>query len=122
MFSWFGKVNFVPYTKISDFARHLKDGRLMASRCTKCGETSFPPRADCGACLSGEFDLVERSGKAPTDYHAKIDGILATKRAALASADGQLKLQLESDIATLEAEPSSGSTIPGSGGIWNTRS
>ncbi len=27
--SWFGKVNFVPYSKVSDFAVHLKDGRLM---------------------------------------------------------------------------------------------
>ena len=64
MFKWFGLVNFVPYTKIAGFAQHLKDGRLMGSRCTKCGETSFPPRADCNACLGGEFELVERSGKA----------------------------------------------------------
>jgi len=36
----------------------------MGSRCAKCGETSFPPRADCGACLGGEFEFVERTGKA----------------------------------------------------------
>ena len=42
MFKWFGKVNYTPYTKVSDFAQHLKDGRLMASRCTSCGTTSFP--------------------------------------------------------------------------------
>jgi len=64
MFQWFGKVSFVPYTKVSEFARHLKDGRLMGSRCKECGDTSFPPRADCGACMSGEFELVERDGKA----------------------------------------------------------
>ena len=64
MFQWFGKVSFVPYTKVSEFARHLKDGRLTGSRCKKCGDTSFPPRADCGACMSGEFELVERNGKA----------------------------------------------------------
>jgi uncharacterized OB-fold protein len=63
MFGWFGKVSFVPYTKISDFAAYLKDGRLMGSRCKACGATSFPPRADCLECLSPEFELVERSGK-----------------------------------------------------------
>ena len=73
MFSWFGKVSFVPYTKISDFARHLKDGRLMASRCAKCGETTFPPRADCPACLAGEFEYQEVSGKATLHTFTKID-------------------------------------------------
>ena len=38
--SWFGKVNFVPYSKVSDFAVHLKDGRLMASVCSECGALS----------------------------------------------------------------------------------
>ena len=63
MFKWFGKVNYSPYTKVSDFAQHLKDGRLMGTRCKDCGATSFPPRADCGSCMSGEFELVEMSGK-----------------------------------------------------------
>ncbi len=63
MFSWFGKVSFVPYTKVSDFAVHLKDGRLMGSACTRCGLLSFPPRADCPECLSGEFEFREYSGR-----------------------------------------------------------
>jgi len=52
VFSWFGKVSYCPHTKVGAFADHLKDGRIMASRCTKCGFTSFPPRADCPSCLS----------------------------------------------------------------------
>ncbi len=63
MFSWFGKVSFVPYTKVSDFAVHLKDGRLMGSKCKGCGYTTFPPRADCPRCLGGEFEFVEYSGR-----------------------------------------------------------
>jgi uncharacterized protein len=63
MFSWFGKVSFVPYTKVSDFAVHLKDGRLMGTRCTGCGYTTFPPRADCPRCLSGEYEFNEISGR-----------------------------------------------------------
>jgi len=72
MFSWFGKVNFVPYTKVAAFAEHLKDGRLMGSVCRKCGEKSFPPRADCAACLSGDFDFMEWSGRGTLHTHTKI--------------------------------------------------
>ncbi len=63
MFSWFGKVSFVPYSKVMAFAVHLKEGRLMGSRCKKCGYKTFPPVADCPQCLSDEFELVEYSGK-----------------------------------------------------------
>jgi len=63
MFSWFGKVSFVAYTKVSDFAVHLKDGRLMGSECKQCGATNFPPRADCADCLSGDFEYCEVSGR-----------------------------------------------------------
>jgi len=62
MFGWFGKVSFVPYTKVSDFAVHLKDGRLMGSVCADCGRFAFPPRADCPDCLSGSFSYREISG------------------------------------------------------------
>lgn len=63
MFSWFGHVSFVPFSKIMDFAAHLKDGRIMGTRCKGCGYTTFPPRADCPQCLSGDFEFNEISGK-----------------------------------------------------------
>jgi uncharacterized OB-fold protein len=72
MFKWFGKVNYTPYTKVADFAGHLKDGRLMASKCNACGATSFPPRADCDACMSGDFTFVEVSGKGSVNTFTKI--------------------------------------------------
>ena len=72
MFKWFGKVNFSPYTKVSDFAQHLKDGHLMGSRCKKCGSFSFPPRADCVKCMSGDFEFAEMSGKAKLHTFTKI--------------------------------------------------
>jgi uncharacterized OB-fold protein len=64
VFRWFGKVNFSPYTKVSGFAEHLRNGRLMGSRCCRCGALSFPPRADCAACLCGEFEFHALSGRA----------------------------------------------------------
>ncbi len=72
MFKWFGKVNYTPYTKVTDFARHLRNGHLMGSRCTRCGATSFPPRADCDACMSGDFEYLELSGKATVNTFTKI--------------------------------------------------
>jgi hypothetical protein len=63
MFGWFGKVSFVPYSKVSDFAVHLKNGFLMGSRCKGCGYATFPPRADCPECLAGEFEFKEYSGR-----------------------------------------------------------
>jgi uncharacterized OB-fold protein len=72
VFKWFGKVNFAPYTKVTDFAKHLKDGRLMGTRCKDCGAFSFPPRADCEACMSGNFEFVELSGKSTLQTFTKI--------------------------------------------------
>ena len=63
MFFWYGHQSFVPYSKVQDFAVHLKDGRIMGSVCRSCGHRSFPPRADCPECLAGEFDFREWSGK-----------------------------------------------------------
>ncbi|UCC48482.1 MAG: Zn-ribbon domain-containing OB-fold protein [Gemmatimonadota bacterium] len=72
MFKWFGKVNYTPYTKVSDFAQYLKDGYFMGSRCKKCGATSFPPRADCEQCMSGDFEFFEVSGRGRVHTFTKI--------------------------------------------------
>ncbi len=72
MFKWFGKVNYTPYTKVSDFARYLKGGRLMGSRCKRCGAVSFPPKADCDTCMGGEFEFSEMSGRGTLVTFTKI--------------------------------------------------
>jgi len=73
VFSWFGKVSFVPYSKVQDFAVHLKDGRLMGSVCRDCGFQTFPPRADCPQCMSGEFAFKEYDGKGTLYTFTRID-------------------------------------------------
>jgi uncharacterized OB-fold protein len=72
MFKWFGKVNYTPYTKVTDFARYLKNGYFMGSCCKQCGARSFPPRADCEACMSEDFEFVEVSGRATVNTFTKI--------------------------------------------------
>lgn len=71
-FYWFGKKSFVPYTKVSRFADELKDGKLTGSRCRKCGNVVFPPRADCGKCMSDDFELMEYSGDAILHTYTQI--------------------------------------------------
>jgi uncharacterized OB-fold protein len=73
VFSWFGKVSYCPHTKVSRFADLLKTGRIAASRCAACGLVSFPPRADCPKCLSGEFGWVEVSGRGKILTWTRID-------------------------------------------------
>lgn len=72
MFKWFGKINFTPYTKVSEFANFLKDGKLMGSKCNICGEISFPPRADCLNCMSDDFGWMEYTGKGTLQTFTRI--------------------------------------------------
>ncbi len=73
MFKWFGKVNFSPFTKVTDFAQHLKDGRLMGSRCKACGHVAFPPKADCPQCMSPDFEFSEYGGRGTLHTWTRID-------------------------------------------------
>ncbi len=73
MFGWFGKVSFVPYSKVQDFALHLKDGRLMGSRCKECGYQTFPPRADCPKCLSADYEFHEYGGEGTLYTYTQLD-------------------------------------------------
>jgi uncharacterized OB-fold protein len=62
-FKYFGKINFTPYTKVDKFTDYLQKGKLMGTKCKKCGELYFPPRADCLKCMNDTFEWVEYSGK-----------------------------------------------------------
>ena len=75
MFSWFGRVSFVPYSKVQDFAQHLRNGYLMGTRCKACGYQTFPPRADCPKCLSGDFEFTEYSGKGKVYTYSTISAL-----------------------------------------------
>ena len=44
----------------------------MASRCSECSFYSFPPRADCPECLSGEFAYEEISGRGTIHTYSTI--------------------------------------------------
>jgi uncharacterized OB-fold protein len=64
-FKHFGTVGFTATSKVNDFIDHLASGRVSGTRCKACGQTFFPPRADCCQCLSSDMDWfdVEGSGR-----------------------------------------------------------
>ncbi len=61
-FGKFGTVSFTKTTRVNDFIDHLENGKVMATRCSQCGEVFFPPRADCCRCLSSAMQWQEVSG------------------------------------------------------------
>lgn len=61
-FAKFGTVSFTSTSKVNDFADSLEKGKIMGTRCLKCGRSYFPPRADCSECLSSTIDWFEITG------------------------------------------------------------
>ena len=51
-----------PFT-IEQFYKFLKQRKLMAGKCLKCGKIHLPPRPLCDNCFSQEFKWVTVSGK-----------------------------------------------------------
>lgn len=62
-FAQFGTVSFAGVTQINDFIGYLEEGKLMGTRCKKCGKQYFPPRAQCFNSLSDEMEWFEVTGK-----------------------------------------------------------
>jgi uncharacterized protein len=52
----------LPFT-IDQFYKFLKEQKLMAARCLKCGKIHLPPRPLCDNCFSQDFEWVNVSGK-----------------------------------------------------------
>jgi uncharacterized OB-fold protein len=58
-FAEFGTVSFAGVTQVNDFVGYLKAGKLMGTRCRRCGKNFFPPRAHCYECLAGDMEWFE---------------------------------------------------------------
>jgi uncharacterized OB-fold protein len=46
-------------TKISNFFKNLREGRLTTTKCKKCNELLWPPRIVCPNCHSDELEWVD---------------------------------------------------------------
>ena len=49
----------IPISKTREFWESLGKGRFVTSKCSKCGNVSFPPQADCPSCMGDEFTWVD---------------------------------------------------------------
>jgi hypothetical protein len=87
-FEKFGKISYISETKVADFVDYLERGKIMATRCRRCGQLYFPPRADCPNDLSADMKWEELSEKcklltyttahfAPTGFQEDVPYILA---------------------------------------------
>jgi uncharacterized OB-fold protein len=59
-----------------EFLRRLKEGRLVASKCTKCGDVRLPPRAyclECGARTRVDVEVLH-TGRIASLSTARLDG------------------------------------------------
>ncbi len=61
-FEKFGKFGYVSQAKILPMLEYLEKGQIPATKCRKCGTVSFPPRADCPKCRSGNADWQPING------------------------------------------------------------
>ncbi len=56
-------VSDIPTRKLTEFWTRLEKGEVNASKCHRCGNTSFPPVADCSRCLNSEQEWIKLEGK-----------------------------------------------------------
>lgn len=54
----------IPVSKTLKFWEGLKEGKVYATKCRKCGRLYFPPSADCSDCLCSDMEWVELSSEA----------------------------------------------------------
>lgn len=61
-FENFGTVSFTAESKTEEFLSYLEQGKVMTTRCKKCGTRYFPPKMDCPACIDSEVEWFEIKG------------------------------------------------------------
>lgn len=71
-FENFGTVSFTTEAKTVDFISYLEQGKVMATRCVKCGTRYFPPKLDCPQCIDSEAEWFEITGNGKLLTHTVV--------------------------------------------------
>ncbi len=61
-FEKFGIRSFTSDAKIAPFVDYLQKGKIMTTKCKKCGKVFFPPKAHCPNCISSDVEWLEITG------------------------------------------------------------
>lgn len=72
-FEKFGTVSFTSESKAADFVAYLEKGKVMTTRCKKCGTGFFPPKMDCPSCLTSDVEWFEIKGTGKLATHAVVN-------------------------------------------------
>jgi uncharacterized OB-fold protein len=62
----------LPISRTSKFWQGLKEGKIYATKCQKCGKLHFPPVADCGDCGSSNLKWTELDGEGEIETFTQI--------------------------------------------------
>jgi len=62
----------LPISKTSKFWEGLKEGKIYATKCQKCGKLHFPPVADCGDCGSSNVKWTELEGEGEIETFTQV--------------------------------------------------
>jgi hypothetical protein len=62
----------IPISKTLKFWKGLKEGKIYATRCMKCGKLYFPPAANCSNCLSSKMEWIELSNEAEIETFSHV--------------------------------------------------
>jgi uncharacterized OB-fold protein len=49
----------IPISRTHEFWDALRKGRFVTTKCTNCGNVSFPPQADCPKCMANNFEWFD---------------------------------------------------------------
>jgi uncharacterized OB-fold protein len=64
----------IPISRTREFWDSLRAGKFVTTKCSKCGNISFPPQADCPRCMGSEFTWFDlgREATLVTFTHVKV--------------------------------------------------
>jgi len=62
----------LPISRTSKFWKGLKEGKIYATKCPKCGKLHFPPVADCGDCGSSNLKWTELDGEGEIETFTQV--------------------------------------------------
>lgn len=62
----------IPISKTLKFWEGLKQGKVYATKCNKCGKLYFPPSADCPDCLCSDMQWIELSSEAEIETFTRV--------------------------------------------------
>ncbi|MEM3579074.1 MAG: Zn-ribbon domain-containing OB-fold protein [Candidatus Bathyarchaeia archaeon] len=65
-------VHKIPIGKTKIFWEKLKEGKIYATKCKKCGSLYYPPQVDCPRCLISEIEWIKLSEEAVLETYTHV--------------------------------------------------